>query len=280
MPGSLSSGSSGPSPVISSRISATKSLSSCALSARRSTMTYWATSCWIWPRISSSGSFSSAERLISSISRRCSLTLASRSLSVCSGLAAADAAMGSGAGAGAVQDTPSSAGDGASGEAGTGSATGERRAVKRPIIRSSPRPRQLELAEALLFGCGLGIRLRENHLLERERDLVARLHFLERHAAVDRLAHDRIVIGNAGREGVAQHLLDVVLAQAGGEHLLLEAIDDHLRVWPVAEPLADRLDQLLGVAQARHCHFAHDEQFVRAEQHTVGPGEPGARHVE
>ena len=55
MVGSLSSGSSGPSPVISSRISETKSSSSCVLSARRSTSTYCETSCWTCRRISSSG---------------------------------------------------------------------------------------------------------------------------------------------------------------------------------------------------------------------------------
>src|SRR5262245_43414510 len=290
MPGSLSSGSSGPSPVISSRISVTKSLSSWALSASRSTITYCATSCWIWARISSSGSFSSAERLISSISRRCRRTLASRSLSVCSGLAA-EAAADSGGGGGAVQDTPCSASAGASGTAGASSGAGARRAVKRPIMASSlddlwrqlvltSRPGQLEPAGAFLFGGGLRFRLRKNDLLERERDLVARLHVLERHAAIDRLAHDRIVIGDAGSERIAEHALDVVLAQAGGEHLLLEAVDDHLRMRPFTEPLADRLHQLLGVPQAWHGHLADDEKLIRAEQNTVGPGEPGARHVE
>ena len=79
---------------------------------------------------------------------------------------------------------------------------------------------------------------------------------------------------------VAERLLDVGSAQPGREHALLEAVDDDLRLRPVAEPLADRVDQLLGVAQARHRHFADDEQLVRAEQHAVGPGEPGARHVD
>ena len=67
---SLSSGSSGPSPVISSRISETKSESSWVFSASRSTKMYFETSSRTCSRISSSGSFSSAERLISSISRR------------------------------------------------------------------------------------------------------------------------------------------------------------------------------------------------------------------
>src|SRR4051812_47169354 len=48
-------------------------------------------------------------------------------------------------------------------------------------------PRQFKPASTLLFGGGLRFRLRENHLLDRERDLVAWLNVLERHAAVDRL---------------------------------------------------------------------------------------------
>ena len=63
MLGSLSSGSSGPRPVISSRISETNSLSSWVLSASRSTTMYCVTSCWMCARISSSGSFSSAEQV-------------------------------------------------------------------------------------------------------------------------------------------------------------------------------------------------------------------------
>ena len=61
---------------------------------------------------------------------------------------------------------------------------------------------------------------------------------------------------------------------------MLEAVDDDLRIGPVAQPFLDRRHQLLGVTQAGHGGLADDEQFVRAEQHAVGPGEPGARHVE
>src|ERR1700731_2319784 len=53
----------------------------------------------MWLRLSSSGSFSNAERLISSIKRRCRRTLASRSLSVSDELAAGGGG-GSGAGSG------------------------------------------------------------------------------------------------------------------------------------------------------------------------------------
>ena len=61
---------------------------------------------------------------------------------------------------------------------------------------------------------------------------------------------------------------------------MLEAVDDDLRIGPVTQPFLDRRHQLLGVTQARHGRLADDEQVIRAEQHAVGPGEPGARHVE
>src|SRR4029079_9547748 len=123
-----------PRPVISSRISETKSLNSCVLSGRRSTSTYCETSCWTWRRISSSGTLSSAERLISSIKRRCRRTLASSSLSLSRGLSAGVAAAPcsppvSGK---TVQETPSSAVDSSVG--GGGSEVVARRAVKRPTI--------------------------------------------------------------------------------------------------------------------------------------------------
>src|SRR5580692_10989419 len=57
----------------------------------------------MWLRISSSGSFSNAERLISSIKRRCRRTLASRSLSVSDELAEGG---GGGGGAGAGSGKP------------------------------------------------------------------------------------------------------------------------------------------------------------------------------
>ena len=77
-------------------------------------------------RISSSGSFSSAERLISSISRRCRRTLASSSLSLSSGLdGAAAARSGSGAASGnTVHDTAVERGDGSS-ATGTSSGRGD-----------------------------------------------------------------------------------------------------------------------------------------------------------
>ena len=93
MVGSLSSGSSGPRPVISSRISETKSLSSCVLSAQALDQRCIARRAAGRAGASrSSGSFSSADRLISSISRRCRRTLASSSLSLSSGFRGCSAA--------------------------------------------------------------------------------------------------------------------------------------------------------------------------------------------
>src|SRR3990167_8986338 len=201
MLGSFNNGSSGPKPVISSRISETNSASSCVLSASRSTSTYCETSCWTWRRISSSGSFSSAERLISSIRRRCRRTLASSSLSLCSGLAACCCcAPGGGGGSAAsgntVQATPSSA-DGSSIADRSGAAT--RRAVKRPPITNVlSGDGELELLQerhgfALRRLGGVGL---QHQLLELGGDLVARLDLVERHAAIDRLAHQIVVVGN------------------------------------------------------------------------------------
>src|SRR5262249_38272775 len=136
-----------------------------------------------------------------------------------------------------VQDTPSSAGEGSS--AGTNSGAAARLVVKRPTILvtcvpspwlSRPREFQLLADAGVCSGCRLGGRLRQNQSLELRRDLVAGLDLVERNAAIDGFAHQAVMVGDAGRERITQDLLDVALAQAGGEHLLLEAIDDHLRL--------------------------------------------------
>src|SRR5580692_2617847 len=89
----------------------------------------------MWLRISSSGSFSSAERLISSISRRCRRTLASRSLSLSSGLAVGGGG-GSGAGSGnPVEETVSAI---ASSSAGTRAGAATWCVEKRPAIKDLP----------------------------------------------------------------------------------------------------------------------------------------------
>src|SRR5450631_280299 len=290
MVGSLSSGSSGPRPVISSRISETKSASSCVFSASRSASTYCDTSCWTCRRVSSSGNFSSAERLISSISRRCRRTLASSSLSLSSRSAAAcgcnGGACSAGNSGGTVLAAPPSAGGADSSIAG-GSGAATRRTVKRPAIAYSffllLREGKLEFFDrrrGLAFCRRLAGRGIHHQLLELRGDLVAWLYFVERHAAVDRLAHQSVIVGDRGHEGLSERLLEVAAAQAGREHAVLKAVDDDLRIGPVTQPFLDRRHQLLGVTQARHGGLADDEQFVRAEQHAVGPGEPGARHVE
>src|ERR1700690_3384620 len=276
MVGSLSSGSSGPRPVISSRISETKSASSCVFSASRSASTYCDTSCWTCRRVSSSGSFSNAERLISSISRRCRRTLASSSLSLSSRSVAgcSGGACSAGTCGGAAHAAPASAGGAGSSITG-GSAAATRRAVKRPAIAYSflLRDGKLEFLDrrrGLGFRCRLADRGIHHQLLELCGDLVAGLYFVERHAAVDRLAHQSIIVGNRGHEGLAERLLKVAAAQAGREHALFEAVDDNLRIGPVTQPLLDRRHQLLGLAQAGYGGLADDEQFVRAEQNTVG----------
>ena len=66
-------------------------------------------------------------------------------------------------------------------------------------------------------------------LLERAGDVVAGLDLVERHAAVDRLAHQAVIVRDRAGERVAERLLDVGAAQAGPEQPLLEAVDDDLR---------------------------------------------------
>src|SRR5262245_30397016 len=281
---SLSNGSIGPRPVISSRISVTKPASSWVLSARRSARMYCDTSCWTCLRISSSGSFSSAERLISSISLRCRRTLASSSLSVSSGLfeggvedaAAAGAegvevTIGAGAATGGAGGGIGAGGGGASGNTvqvkasgsavpapfgsatasscGGSSATAVRRAVKRPAMRASACPGERQLLGQAADRRGRLLGLRHDHLLEREGDVVALLDLFERHAAVDRLAHQPVVVRDHVAEVLAEHLAEVVLAQSGAEHALVVAVDDHARARDLLQAVADRGGKLAGLAQ-------------------------------
>src|SRR5580658_5286682 len=230
----------------------------------------------MWLRISSSGSFSSAERLISSIKRRCRRTLASRSFSVSSGLAVGGAA-GGGSGAGSGEPVNETVSPKSSATAGTRAGAATRCVEKRPAISMSydargrgsalgPRPRQFEFFAGTrgFFRRSAGA-LRHDQLLELQRDLVALLDLFERHAAVDGFAHQRIIVRNAGQERVADRLFDVGAAQARRKHLRHEAIDDDLRPRAVAEPLPDGVDQLLGLAQSRHRRLADDEQPVGAK---------------
>src|SRR5262245_18152404 len=208
MVGSLSSGSSGPRPVISSRISEIKSLNSCVLSGRRSTSTYCETSCWTWRRISSSGILSSAERLISSIRRRCRRTLASRSLSLSNGLSAGAATCSAFVSGKTVQDTPSS---GVEEDSRGGACSGVvvRRAVKRPTILAYHRELEFLQERHRLAVTGRFRRQIQHEFLELGGDLVARLDFIERNAAVDRFADKGIVVGNCAQEGIAERLRKV-----------------------------------------------------------------------
>src|SRR6185437_488696 len=263
MLGSLSSGSSGPRPVISSRISETKSDSSCVLSASRSASTYCDTSCWTCRRISSSGSFSSAERLVSSISRRCRRTLASSSLSLSNGLAACGCKDGdcSGGISGSLGAAALPGAGGAGSSIATGSDAEARRAVKRPAIAWSflLRDGKFEfLHRRRGFRLGLFSRAIQHQFLELRGDFVTRPDLVERHAAIDGFAYQRVVIGDSPGERVAECLFEIVKAQTGREHALLEAVDDDLRMGPFAQSLLDRRHQLLGVTQTGHRGFADD----------------------
>ena len=61
-------------------------------------------------------------------------------------------------------------------------------------------------------------------LLQGERDLIARLDLIERNAAVDRFAHQRVVVRDRGDE-IRQAPAQVGMAQARREHLAAEAVD-------------------------------------------------------
>ena len=141
MVGSLSSGSSGPRPIISSRISATKSFE--LLRVERHALgqrCIGRRAAGSARRISSSGSFSSAERLISSISRRCSRTLASSSLSRSSGLTAPARRSARASAAPerrSAGSAPSTGGSDGGVRARHGAGAAARRAVKRPAMRRS-----------------------------------------------------------------------------------------------------------------------------------------------
>src|SRR5690349_14043940 len=201
MVGSLRRGSSGPRPVISSRISDTKSLSSCVFSGSRSTSTYCDTSCWTCLRTSSSGTLSSAERLISSIRRRCRRTFASRSFSLSNGLSVcwAGAFCSAGCSGDTVQATPSSADDAGSSAGSSGAAV--RRAVNRPAMSAHHRSLELlQQSHRLTVGAALcGGRI-QHQFLELRGNLVAGLDLIQRHAPIDGLAYERIVIGYRGQE--------------------------------------------------------------------------------
>src|SRR4051812_46091626 len=268
--GSLSSGSIGPRPGLSSMISATKASSSCALSAMRSASTYCATSAEICRRTSPSDTFSIAERLISSMRRRCRRTLASSSLSRSGETEGVDSEAGaSSLGSSATICRLGASTEGSSDIAGGGAlvaaacASAMRRvAVKRPNIATSAHQRELALGfrfrrlrSCLLLG-------REDHLGERLLDIVAGLHFFERHTAVDRLADEAEIIRDGAGKRLAERALDVGAAQARPEQALLEAVHDHFQRRAVRQPLANDIHQMARVLEARHGHLGDEEQAI------------------
>jgi hypothetical protein len=122
-------------------ISSMKSSSSCALSAMRSARTYWATSAEICRRTSPSDTFSIAERLISSIRRRCSRTLASSSLSRSGVFEGAGSGPGSSVGSCCTDCRlgASTTGSGAAAAQAASTSAMRRDAVKRPNISAPAR---------------------------------------------------------------------------------------------------------------------------------------------
>ena len=123
-------------------------------------------------------------------------------------------------------------------------------AVNRPNMLSAP-PRACARSEPERRGLrGVLLLRRHDQLAQRLMDIVAGLHLVERHAAVDRLADEAEIVRDRGGERVAERLLDVGAAQAGSEQALLEAVDDHLERRPVGQPLADHVDQIARVLRA------------------------------
>src|SRR5262249_19617148 len=147
--------------------------------------------------ISSSGTLSSAERLISSIRRRCRRTLASRSLSLSNGLSAAGGGTCSDGGSGNVHEVLSGASDGACSAALT-SGAGARRSVKRPTILAphDGKSEFLHQRDGRTICRRFGRRRIEHELLDFRRYPVARLDLIEGHATINRFPHQRVVVGN------------------------------------------------------------------------------------
>jgi hypothetical protein len=84
-----------------------------------------------------------------------------------------------------------------------------------------------------------------------------------------------------------------VLALSAGGWLLVDYVRSHAElndltvigngiptVVQIHDPQCPTCRRLLSEMLSAARHFADDEQLVRADKHTVGPGEPGTRHVE
>ena len=112
-------------------------------------------------------------------------------------------------------------------------------------------------------------------------DLVAGLDLVERHAAVDRLAHQRVIVRD-GAERRRRPAPARCRSCAGRRRTC--CCSKRLTMTCGCGPSPSRsliaATSCLAWLQARHRRLADDEQLVRAEQHAVGPGEPGARHVD
>src|SRR5215213_2462094 len=209
-----------------------------------------------------------AERLISSIRRRCRRTFASSSLSRSGETDGAGSGLGSSLGSSATTcrlgASTTGNGSGAVAAAATAASTSAMRrdAVKRPNMIASARYRELALADRRHRVRGaLGFR-RNDQLAQRGRDVVAGLHLIKRNAAVDRLAHEAEIVRDRAGKRLAERLLDIGAAQARPEQALLEAVDDDLRLRAVGKTLADHVDQMARVLQSRHGHLGDQKQAI------------------
>src|SRR4051794_3994867 len=284
--GSLSRGSSGPRPVISSMTSETKPSSSFEFKASRSATTHCVMMPWISRRNSASGSFSSAARLSSSIRRRCRRTFASRSLSF-SGLPAAGSggagAAGAFGGSLAASCTGGSAVASGAAAGGGGAMLGSggtaRRDEKRPSIGYATLDAVSERETVRMGGLLCGP-LVKNDLAKIGRNVAAALDLVEGQAAIDRLADELVVVAHRAFEKTFERALHVGAAQAGSEQeLLLETVDDHpgLRI---GQTVSDRIGPAPTEAQPGHGHIRHHIDSRRSEQHLIGPSVPAAREVD
>src|SRR6185312_1169458 len=229
--GSLSSGSSGPSPTISSTMSSTSASSSATFSASRSLRVFSETNSWICRCISARGSFSSATRLISSSTIRWM-----RSRASCVRLDAfAWPALGSAATAlmtlrvdGMTTAATRSPAGCSAGRASRGRSlrVEKRLAIALPRLPSQAarqREERTRLRRNLRF-------FRQDDALQVLQHIRLRIERVKRHPAIDGLADQPIIVGDAADEMIAEDFLDIRGLDRAAGLLLLEPVDDDARL--------------------------------------------------
>ena len=213
MSGSLSSGSSGPRPTISSTMSSTSASSSVTLIAMRSSRVFSETNSWTCRRISSLGRRSSATRLISSSSMRWMRMRASstRLLVFCAARFPAPAPRPSCGHWGSTRRDCRRRGCSAGCARSVGAFLERRKAAVHDAFLNRPLPNEnSERDFCAVASTSSGRMIFFRSLI----DIGVGVDLLQRHAAVDRLAHQPVVVGNAAGEMVAEDFLDVGLLDA------------------------------------------------------------------